>query len=145
MKNAMTIYRLGALTLLFTGGVFFEEPLKSLLVQDHSALSSMLLLYGFPVLAGFSLLVLTGGALQSGEKRILLFCNALSALSIFWLLLWAILSWNTPNSSTGWFYLLGAGLALTGYCVGWKKILPLERAVWFLMAAGGSISCTGWI
>ena len=88
MKLGMMFYRFGILGLLFGPGVFFEEPLKSDLAQHHSALAYALLLYCFPVLVGFSLIVMTEESFREDDKRISRLIKALSVLTICWFLLW---------------------------------------------------------
>ena len=144
MKTSMTAYRLGALSLLFAGGVFFEEPLHGYLVQNHSALFNFVLLYGFPVLAGFSFLAVTSGALQSADKRILHLCNGIAVVSITWLCLWVSMWFSMIHFPLSLVNLAGVGLALVLYFIGWKKS-SVEQALWFLMSSGWCLAYMGWV
>jgi hypothetical protein len=41
--------------------------------------------------------------------------------------------------------LFGVGSALGMYLIGWKKSLPIESALWYLMSSGWSLGYMGWI
>src|SRR5260221_10925126 len=101
MKLGLMLYRFGVLGLLFAPGIFFEEPVKTYLAQNHSVLTTLLLLYAFPVLVGFTFLVMTAEAFHKIEGRFVLLFKALAVLSTFWLILWWIIwrSMNLTNST----------------------------------------------
>ena len=144
MKTSITAYRLGALSLLFVGGVFYEEPLHSYLSQNHTAMINFLLLYGFPVLAGFTFLSVTSGALQSGDKRILNLCNGIGVVTLTWLLLWVSMWFSMISFPLSLINLAGIGIGLGLYGMGWKKS-SVERALWFLMSSGWCLAYMGWV
>jgi len=143
MKTSITVYRLGAMSLLFAGGVFFEEPLHSQLSQNQSTLLSFLLLYGLPVLAGFSFLALSKDNLQSGDKRILHLCNGIAVVSLTWLCLWVSIWSSMMAFPLSLINLAGIGLSALIYGLGWRKS-AVDRALWFLMSAGWSLGYMGW-
>jgi hypothetical protein len=155
MKLGLMFYRFGALGLLFSAGVFFEEPLKTYLAQNHSSLATMMLLYCFPCLVGFTLLMMTGEAFQKIESRIALLFNALSALTLCWLVLWWVL-WTSmaPQASNSLdlllkymsiLNLLALALSLAAYAWGWRTAHPGKRVARFIMAAAWTISYTSAI
>ncbi|HEY5039031.1 MAG TPA: hypothetical protein VIJ93_08185 [bacterium] len=155
MKLGLMFYRFGALGLLFSAGVFFEEPLKTYLAQNHSSLTTMMLLYCFPILVGFTLLMMTGDAFQKIESRFALLFNALSVLTLCWLALWWVL-WTSmaPQMANSqdlflkyltYLNLLGLGIGLAAYLWGYKTAHPGIRVTRFIMAAGWTISYTSAI
>ncbi len=150
MKLGMMFYRFGAMGLLFSPGVFFEEPVKTYLAQNHSALTTLLLLYGFPVLVGFTLLMLTEDFFRRIDSRIALLVKALSALTIFWFILWWVIwgSMAPPNSADLFLkyltYLNSVGLALGLAFFIWALTSSSagKGVTRFIMAAGWMISYT---
>ncbi len=155
MKLGMMLYRFGALGLLFSAGVFFEEPLKTYLAQNHSSLTTMMLLYCFPCLVGFTFLMMTGEAFEKIEKRFALLFNALAALSLCWMMLWWVL-WTSmapqmANSQDIFlkymivFNLLALILGAGAYFWGYKTTGTGKGVARFIMAACWAISYTSAI
>lgn len=153
MKLGIMFYRFGAMGLLFAPGVFFEEPVKTYLAQNHSALTTLLLLYGFPVLVGFTLLILTEQAFRQIDGRIALLIKALSALTVFWFILWWVIwgSMTQPNSPDlvikymTYLNLAGLALALACLVVAVRTKGIGKSTARFIMAAGWMISYTSAI
>jgi hypothetical protein len=150
MKIGIYLYRFGILGFLFAPGVFFEEPLKTYINQNHGILRDMILLYGLPVLLGFSMLMMTREAMVNPDKRIAALLNALSALTVLWLVLWCVL-WAGFNGKVGnpndlvvrnltRLDLLGPLVGAAGYVWGWLTPNAGKRTGRFLMTIGWCVS-----
>lgn len=150
MKFGITVYRFGILGFLFAPGVFFEEPLKTYLAQNHSALTTYILLYGLPVLVGFTMLTMTNEAFRNPPAVIARLINALSALTVFWLLLWCVI-WSGLDAKAGnqadpfvkyilIVGLVGALVGFAGYLWGWKAPDLAKKTARFLVVIGWNIS-----
>ena len=150
MKLGITFYRLGILGFLFAPGVLFGEPLKSLLAQNHSMLTTYVLLYGLPALVGFTMLTMNESGFRNPPDPIARLINGLSALTVFWLILWCVM-WSALDSKAGnqadlviryMIFLIPVG-PLVGagiYGWGWKATsLPL-RTLRFMLAIGWNVS-----
>jgi hypothetical protein len=150
MKLGMLFYRFGALGLLFAPGVLLQEPLKTLLAQNHSMLMTYILLYGLPALIGFSMLIMNEEGFRNPPVPMARLLNSLSALTVFWLILWCVM-WSSLDAKAGnqadlvvkylGFIsflgpLVGAGL----YGWGWKASDLSLRTLRFLMAIGWNVS-----
>ncbi len=149
MKLGITFYRFGILGFLFAPGVLLVDPLKTLLAQNHPMLTTYVLLYGFPALVGFTMLMMNEEGFRNPPVPMARLLNGLSALTVFWLLLWCVM-WMALDSKAGnqadlvvkymGFLgpigpLVGAGL----YAWGWKSTDP-QRTLRFLMAIGWNVS-----
>ena len=149
MKLGMTFYRFGVLGLLFGPGVFFEEPLKTDLAQHHSALPYALLLYCFPVLVGFTLIVMTEESFRESDSRVSRLIKFLSVLTLCWSLLWWVIWGGMTVNGADLFirYMtplnLGA-LALAAGCLLWafRTVSPEKKLVRYIMATGWLITWT---
>lgn len=152
MKLGITLYRFGILGFLFAPGVLMEEPFKSALAQNHSilSLSPWLLLYCLPVLAGFGMLAMTEEGFRGPVPGLARLVNSLSALTIFWLVLWCFI-WSGLDSKAGnqadpfvkYIFivgLVGTAVGLGIYIWGWKGADIAKRTARFLMAIGWNVS-----
>jgi len=154
MKLGITLYRFGILGFLFAPGVLLEEPFKSSLAQGHSLITLMtspyFLLYGLPLLAGFTMLAMTEETFRSPVPGLARLVNALSALMLFWLILWCFI-WSGLDSKAGnqadpfvkyilVVGLVGAAVGLGIYLWGWKGSDLAKKTARFLMAIGWNVS-----
>lgn len=150
MKIGIMLYRFGILGFLFAPGVLFEEPLKTLLAQNHGALATYVLLYGLPVLVGFTMLTMTEEGFRTPPPVIARLLNALSALTVFWLLLWWILWAGLPEKAGNQadlfvrylsiVSLAGTAVGLGGYVWGWTAGNTARKTARFLMVIGWNVS-----
>ncbi len=149
MKLGIVFYRFGILGFLFAPGVLLQEPLKSLLAQNHAALLSYVLLYGLPVLVGFTMLMMTEEGFRNPPAPMERLMNGISAVTVFWLILWCVI-WSGLDSNginqADYFirYLivvgpLGALIGAVIYGWAWKIKVPAEKIPFFLMAIGWNI------
>ena len=113
----------------------------------------MLLLYGFPVLVGFTFLVMTEGAFRQLPARFALLFKALSALTFFWFGLWWVI-WGSMNSLNSadlvlkymtFLNLFGLALGLGFFIWAWITAGLGKSTTRFMMAAGWMISYTSAI
>ncbi len=150
MKLGITFFRIGVLGMLFAPGVLFEEPLKSLLAQNHSVFLTYLLLYGLPALAGFSMLMMNEQGFRNPPVPVARLLNGLSALTVFWLILWYIM-WLGLDSRAGnqadpfvkyldFVSLLGPLSGAGLYWWGWKIADLSQRTLRFCIAIGWNVS-----
>jgi hypothetical protein len=154
MKLGITLYRFGILGFLFAPGVLLEEPFKSSLGPNHSLLSMMttpfFLLYGMPLLAGFTMLAMTEETFRTPPPGLARLINALSALMVFWMVLWCFI-WFQLDAKAGnqadpfvkyifFVGLVGTAVGLGVYGWGWKAPDLAKKAARFLMAIGWNVS-----
>ncbi len=150
MKLGITFYRFGILGFLFAPGVLLGEPLKTLLAQHHSMLTTYLLLYAFPALVGFTMLTMTEDGFRNPPIPVARLLNGLSALTLFWLILWCVM-WSGLDAKAGnqadlvvkYLGIIGVLGPLVGagiYGWGWKTADLSRRTLWFLMAIGWNVS-----
>lgn len=150
MKIGILFYRFGILGFLFAPGVLLQEPLKTFIAQNHSVLTSYILLYGLPVLVGFTMLMMTEEGFRNPPVPMYRLMNAISAVTVFWLILWCVI-WSGLDSKAinqaDYFirYLIVVGPlgALVGagiYAWGWKTGDLSQKLLRFLMAIGWNIT-----
>ena len=155
MKLGLILFRFGILGLLFAPGVLLEDPIKSVLVQHHDQWTTYLLLYGLPVLVGFTLIAWNEEGFRNPLPLLTRLVNALSLLTVFWLLLWCLLwpglamSAANPNDpfvqhifALG---LLGAAIGLGCYFWAWRNADLSKRSCWFIVAIGWNITCMAFL
>ena len=150
MKLGITFYRFGILGFLFAPGVMFQDPIKGFLAQNHAMLTTYMLLYGLPVLIGFTMLMMNEQGFRNPPVPMARLLNSLSALTVFWLILWCIM-WTALDSKAGnqidlvikylGFLapigpLVGAGI----YAWGWRTTNLAQRTLRFLTAIGWNVS-----
>ena len=150
MKIGMMLYRFGALGLLFAPGTFFEEPVKTYLAQNHAALSTLLLLYAFPALVGFTLMIVTEEVFRNMPPRFVLIYNILAGLTLAWLLLWWSLWATMPPPHPNDLVLeamkplnaiaLAAGFGI--YIWAWRTKSHSKRVLRFVMTVGWMMAFT---
>jgi hypothetical protein len=146
MKLGIMLFRFGILGFLFAPGVFFEEPLKTYIAQNHGDLINMVLLYGLPVLAGFTLLAMTEEGFRSPHPIQSRLLYGISAVTCFWLALWTVLwfgmSAQSGNSMDlvvrymGYLGFFGCLTGATAYYLAWKTPDPGLRACLFVGVVG---------
>jgi hypothetical protein len=150
MKIGIMLYRFGILGLLFAPGVLLEDPLKTYLAQNHQALTTYILLYGLPTLVGFTMLIMSEEGFRSPPPAFARLLNALSLLTIFWLLLWCFI-WAGLGPKAGnpsdpfvkyilYFGFLGTAVGAGCYGWAWKLSSVAKRTAWCLIAIGWNIS-----
>lgn len=150
MKIGTTLYRLGILGFLFSYGVLLEDPLKTYLAQNHAAFAYYLLLYALPVLVGFTMLAMTEDGFRSPPPILARLINALSLLTVFWLLLWCFI-WAGLGPKAGnpadpfakyilYFGFMGMVIGAGLYGWAWKALSLAKRTTWCLVAIGWNIS-----
>src|SRR5438093_703409 len=100
MKVAFAIYRLGALGLILTAGVFTEEPLLALLRGNSSSWASVTILFGFAVAAGLFLIFIGPGRFQESGNKLMLFSHGAALISVIWLVLWCFV-WLAMMTNMG--------------------------------------------
>ena len=150
MKIGIYLYRFGLLGFLFAPGVLFEEPLKTFLNQHHDQLTNMMLLYGFPLLLGFTLLMMTREAMAAPDKRIANLLNVLAGLTVLWLVLWCVLWFGfagkvgNPDDLVVRYLtrldLLGPLVGAAGYAWGWRSADLGIRTSRFLITMGWCVA-----
>jgi hypothetical protein len=154
MRSAMMFYRLGAAGILLTAGVFFQEPLYGSIRQNPSNLISILILFGFPVLAGLFLLGAAPRSFEENGKGLMIMANGAALLSIFWIILWCFV-WLAIVSNLGektetvikrmaYLNLFGVGFSIAAYFTGWMAPRPGEKSARFFMAVGWAVSYMAW-
>ncbi len=154
MRFGMMLYQLGALGILLSAGVFWEEPLAGSLSQNPASWASVLILYGFTVAAGFFLVFVRASGLEQNKKSLMYFSHGAALLSIFWLLLWCFV-WLAIVSAKGdqaemiikhmaYLHLFGVSFSMAGYATGWMTTHIGERSARFLMTLGWSVSYMAW-
>jgi len=155
MKFGMFFYRFGILGLLFAPGVFFEEPLKTYIAQNHDALTNLILLYGFPVLVGFSMLAMSQAGFKSPDVRIARLLNILSGVTVAWLLLWCVL-WFGIGSQAGnpadlvmqykvFIGFLGWAVGVAGTVWGWKAPDLAKKTTRLMVVSGWNITFVSFL
>lgn len=145
----MLFYRFGILGFLFSAGVLLEDPVKTLIAQNHSVLSSYILLYGLPVLVGFTMIMMNEDGFRNPPIPVSRLINCVSALTVFWLILWCVI-WagldskgiNQADLLIRYLNIVGplgalAGAALYGW--GWKTADQSQRMLRFMIAIGWNI------
>lgn len=150
MKTGIVLYRLGALGVLMSIGVFFEDPLAGSLKENPSSWVGLAILFGFAGLAGLLLLTVRLSWLQ-GDSRILMFISHGAALlSVLWLILWCF-DWLAAMMTLGdkaemfikhtaYLHLFGVGFTMAGYATGWMAYRWGEKSARFLMTVSWAVS-----
>jgi len=151
---AFPLTRLGALGLLLSAGVFWEEPLRGSLRQNPAEWFSAPILFAFPVMAGLATLVGSFRPHNEREKNHFLLFHGMALLSVLWLMLWCFV-WLAVASRggdraemfikhTAYLHLFGVGFSMAGYATGWMASQPAERSARFLMPVGWAVSYVAW-
>lgn len=155
MKWGYFFYRLGALGLLLTVGVFWNRPLADDLKNGSAQWPAVLLLFGFAVVAGFVLLSLRSAWIEQNDRTFMYVSHGLSLLAILWLLLWcfvwlALISTRGDNADMyikhmADLHLFGVGFSMAAYGAGWISSRLGERSMRFSMGVGWAVSYMAWI
>jgi hypothetical protein len=154
MRTALIFYRLGALGLIGTVGVFMEEPLYSSLRLNPGTWVSVSILFGFAVAAGVFLVFARPQWFEAGGQKLMLFSHGAALISILWLILWCFV-WLAMMSNMGdkaemfikhtaYLHLFGVGFSMAGYATGWMAFQRGERSARFLMTVGWAVSYMAW-
>lgn len=150
MKIGLMLFRFGIAGFLFALGVLFEEPIKTYLAQNHASLWNYVLLYGLPVLVAFSMIGMTEPAFKEPPVVLARLLNALSGLTVLWLLLWCFI-WSGLGSTAGnqgdlfvrniaYFGFLGPLVGGACYLWAWKAKDLAHRTARCLIVIGWDIS-----
>jgi hypothetical protein len=155
MKLGFLLYRLGALGVLLTVGIFWNEPLASDLKQGNSNWLTVLVLFGFVIAAAFLMLLLNERSVEKNNSTLMYISHGLAFLSIVWLLLWcfvwlAIISTRGENAEMfikhiADIHLFGVGFSMAGYASGWLAPQLGIRSIRFYMTAGWAVSYMAWL
>jgi hypothetical protein len=149
MKFIMIPYRLGALGVLLSVGVFFQDPLASSLQQNPSSWLPVAILFGFAGLAGLVMLSARYAWLQEDNRTFMFVTHGAALISIIWLIFWCF-DWLVALMTLGdkaemfikhtsYLHLFGVGFAMAGYATGWLTPRMGERSARFLMTMGWAV------
>jgi hypothetical protein len=155
MKLGFILYQLGALGILLTAGIFWNEPLASDLKQGSAGWPAVLILFGFAVAAGLILLMVRYSQLEQNNRTWMFVAHGLALLSMLWLLLWCFV-WLAIIAARGDsaemvikhmadLHLFGVGFSMAGYVAGWMSPRLGERSARFFMTTGWAVSYMAWI
>ncbi len=155
MKLGFPLYRLGALGVYLTIGIFWNEPLVTDLKQGQSSWPTVLILFGFAIIAGFIMLFVRKDWIEQNNRTLMYVTHGLALLSILWLLLWCFV-WLAIISAKGAsaemfikhmadLHLFGVGFSMAGYASGWLAVRLGERSARFLMTTGWAVSYMAWL
>jgi hypothetical protein len=155
MRWGFLLYRLGALGLLLSLGVFGNEPLAGDLKNGTASWPAVLILFGFTAAAGLLLLTTKPAWLEKGNPTFMYVSHGLALLAILWILLWcfvwlALLSTRGDNAEMfikhiADLHLFGVGFTMAAYGAGWISPRLGERSARFAMGAGWASSYMAWI
>ncbi len=154
MKLSLVIYRVGALGVLLSMAVLFEDPLAGSLRQDASSWLGVAILFGFAGLAGLLLFCVRYSWLKGNSRNLMFFAHGAALIAVLWLILWCFV-WlakmmNMGDSSemyikhTAYLHLFGVSFAMAGYAMGWMSPRWGERSALFLMAVAWAVSYMAW-
>jgi hypothetical protein len=155
MKLGLRLYRLGALGLFLTVGVFFNGPLVVDLKNGTAQWPTLLILFGFASVAGLVFLTIRSSWIEKNSQTFMYLTHGLALLSILWLLLWCFV-WLALISARGDsaemfikhmadLHLFGVGFTMAAYGAGWVSPCLGERSVRFAMGTGWAVSYMAWI
>ncbi len=155
MKWGYYLYRIGALGLLLTAGVFWNEPLAADLKNGSAQWPAVLILFGFAATVGAILLSLRPSWVERNNQTWMYVTHGLSLLAILWLLLWCFV-WLALISARGDsaemfikhmadLHLFGVGFAMAAYGAGWISPRLGERSMRFAMGVGWAVSYMAWL
>jgi len=154
MRLSLILYRLGALGIFLTLGVFAEEPLAGTLRQNPSAWLSNAILFGFAGAAGLLLLSVRSSWLRGNNRTLMFVTHGAALIATLWLILWCFV-WLAMMSNLGdkaemfikhtaYLHLFGVSFAMAGYVTGWMARGLGERSARFLMTLGWAVSYMAW-
>jgi hypothetical protein len=155
MKLGFWLYRLGALGIYLTIGIFWNEPMTADLQNGQSNWPTVLILFGFAIAAGFIMLFVRPALIENQSRPLMYVSHGLALLSILWLLLWCFV-WlgiiSAKGDSTEMYikhmadlHLFGVGFSMAGYASGWLATRLGERSARFLMTTGWAVSYMAWL
>jgi len=155
MKLGFLLYRLGALGVLLTIGIFWNEPLVSDLKRGNSNWLTVLVLFGFVIVAALLMLLLNERSVEQNNSTFMYISHGLALLSVVWLLLWcfvwlAVISTRGESAEmfikhTADLHLFGVGFSMAGYASGWLAPQLGIRSVRFYMTSGWAVSYMAWL
>ena len=154
MKIPMVLYRLGALGVFLTLGVFGEDPLAATLRQNPSAWLTNAILFGFAVMAGLLLLSVREAWLRNNSRGLMFVSHGAALIATLWLILWCFV-WLADMMTMGdkaemfikhtaYLHLFGVGFAMAGYTTGWMAQGLGERSARFLMTLAWAVCYMAW-
>ena len=149
MRTALILFRLGALGLVLEAGLVFEMT-----AQDGPLMwMRSLILFGFPVLCGLSMLAAKSTHLGKGGRTFMYFSHGEAFLSVLWIVLWCFV-WLSIVSGmdnhemiikhTAYLHLFGVSFTMGGYATAWMTPRLGERSARFLMTVGWAASYVAW-
>lgn len=155
MKLGFLFYQLGALGVFLTIGIFWNEPMVNDLQQGQSNLPTVLILFGFAIIAGLIMSFVRPSLVDKNSRTLMYVSHGLALLSILWLLLWCFV-WLAIISAKGDsaemfikhmadLHLFGVGFSMAGYAAGWLATRFGERSARFLMTTGWAVSYMAWL
>lgn len=155
MNIGFVLYRLGALGMFLTLGILWNDPVVSQLKAGSAQWPTVLILFGFAVIAGAILLSVRSAWIDQNQQTFMLVTHSLALLSIVWLLLWCFV-WLTLIAARGDsaemfikhiadLHLFGVGFTMAAYAAGWVATRLGERSARFSMAAGWAVSYMAWL
>lgn len=155
MKLGFLLYRLGALGVFLTAGIFSNVPMVIDLQRGQSNLPTILILFGFAIIAGVILSLVRPSLIENNSRTLMFVSHGLALLSILWLLLWCFV-WLAIISAKGDsaemfikhmadLHLFGVGFSMAGYASGWLATRLGERSVRFLITTGWAVSYMAWL
>ena len=149
MRTALILLRLGALGLVLEAGLVFEMTR-----QDGPLMwIRSLILFGFPVLCGLSMLGVRPAHLEKGWRTLMYITHGAALLSVLWIVLWcfvwlSILSgmdnYEMTIKHTAYLHLFGVSFTMGGYATAWMTPRLGERSARFLMTVGWAASYVAW-
>ena len=153
-RIGLVLYRVGALGVVLTAGIFFEEPLAGPLRANPSDGLRLAILFGFAVMAGVLLLSVRLSWLRNDNRTLMFFSHGAALIAILWLILWCFvwlyLMMNMGDKAemyvkhTAYLHLFGVGFSMAGYATGWMAPRWGERSLRFLMTVGWAVSYMAW-
>jgi len=155
MNWGSILFRLGALGLFLTLGVFWNKPMVQDLQNGTAEWPVLIILFGFAVIAGLVLLLIPSGLFMSRSRALMYVTHGLCLLSILWILLWCFV-WLALIASRGDnaemfikhiadLHLFGVGFTMAAYGAGWISLQLGERSLRFAMGVGWAISYMAWL
>src|SRR5665213_4218087 len=100
MKLGFRLYQLGALGVFLTIGIFWNGPMFTDLQSGQSNWPTVLILFGFAVIAGLIMLFVRKDWIERNNRTLMYVTHGLALLSILWLLLWCFV-WLAIISAKG--------------------------------------------
>jgi hypothetical protein len=155
MRLGFLLYRLGALGVLLTVGIFWNQPMMDGFKNGAFSWPAAFVLFGFGSASGLIMLIVRLDWITENNRTLMYLSHGLALLSILWLLLWCFV-WLAIISARGEsaemfikhiadLHLFGVGFTMAGYAAGWLTPRLGERSLRFFMATGWAVSYMAWL